>query len=323
MARIVLHIGAAKTGSSAIQSCLRSNAAALGDLGYLIPDRNLGTDGPVSGEHVFALQSLITDPDPGLLRDRLLALSQAAGPDRAVLLSAENLSNLGNHQRFLRALDGFEARVIFYVRRQDELLTSAWQQWHSKVESDFHAWLLKALTQYGHWDKVAAGWEHAVGEGNVGLRVFDRADLVQGDLLQDFLTCLGVDPATPGLRTDFPQENPSYNDIITPLVAGNRGIFRDAHDNAFYAGVGRLTGAAYTAGRRVSLLTRDQRDSVVHFYAGVNQAVCARYFPGRERLFPAVEHHRYDYLTPQQMTDRQLRFLTHMVFGLTRQAAAQ
>ena len=70
---------------------------------------------------------------------------------RAVLISAENLSNGANFQFFNKILPSMDCKVILYIRRQDELLTSSWQQWHSKVETDINAWLILALQQYGHW----------------------------------------------------------------------------------------------------------------------------------------------------------------------------
>jgi len=58
---IVLHIGANKTGSSAIQRFAQKNRASLLNRGFAIPDRTLGWSDKVTGEHVFTLQSWISN----------------------------------------------------------------------------------------------------------------------------------------------------------------------------------------------------------------------------------------------------------------------
>ena len=62
--RLILHIGANKTGSSAVQEFLRLNVAALRKLNYIVPDRELGTSDRVTGEHVFALSGDVRQIQP-------------------------------------------------------------------------------------------------------------------------------------------------------------------------------------------------------------------------------------------------------------------
>jgi hypothetical protein len=315
--KIVLHIGAAKTGSSAIQAFIRANLDFFNDHGFVVPDRMAGLGQRITGEHVMSLQKLITDPDPSRIVEVFAELRDKPEDGRTVLISAENLSNLGKHARFGAALEGFDPTVILYIRRQDELLTSAWQQWHSKVEGDFNAWLIKGLREYGHWDRVIEQWESVVGKGRVKVRVFDRADLVEGDVLRDFLYCLGLDSKSDKPLTDLGVINPSYTDIITPLVQGNRGIFSDPNDSAFYDMVGDLTGDDYISGRKVSLLSLGQRESIQFYYRDINRRVCKEYFPGRAQLFLPLNHAKYDYLSADQMMERQMKFLTHLIFKLS------
>ncbi len=295
---------------------MRANRDFFAEQGFVIPDGLLGLGTKVTGEHVFAFQNLMNEADNTRLRETLASLRDDPEEGQTVLVSAENLSNLDNHSHFQGLLDDFDARVVLYIRRQDDLLTSAWQQWHSKLETDFHAWVIKGMMRIGHWDKVIEGWESVVGEGNVDVRIFEREDMVEGDLLRDFLAALGLDPKSEDPEYDVGNINPSYSDIITPLVSGNRGIFAGSHDNTFYNIVGGLTGQFYVDKRKVSLLSQHQRDSIVHYYEGINQRVCAKYFPGRPRLFSPVQHHKYQYLDDWEVMQRQLKFLTHMVFKI-------
>lgn len=312
--KVIFHIGASKTGSSAIQSFVAVNKDYFKKNGFVIPDKSLQLTDDITGEHVFSLQKFIGNDDRVSLRKVLDTLNDDAPKERTILFSAENLSNLGNHQIFKDNLDGFDVKVILYIRRQDDLLCSAWQQWHSKIERDIHAWLIRALMYYGHWDRLIQNWESVVGEGNISVRLFQRDDMAEGDLSRDFLAALGLDPKTNEPNFDIGTINPSYNDIITSLVTNNPGIFANVHDNNFYSFIDKFTGDTYTKTRKVSLITREQRNSIIQYYANANQRVCKKYFPGRQELFAKVRHADYDYLTQEEMTERQMKFLTALIY---------
>jgi hypothetical protein len=312
--RLILHIGANKTGSSAVQSFLRLNVKSLRSLGYRVPDRELGLSDKVTGEQVFAMQGLFNRGDRAGLVVKIKLLMQAA--ERSVIISAENLSNGQNFQFFNQALDGIDCKVILYIRRQDELLTSSWQQWNSKREVDFNGWLILALQRIGHWQRCIDGWESVVGAGNVTVRPYQRSDLVNADVVDDFVCLLGLPEPVHEFVKPPSLVNPSYTDAITPLVSGSKFLFDGEHDNRFYEMVADLTGEAFVTQQKVSLLSRVQREKLIEFYRPQNEAICRKYFPGRARLFEAVDHSKYDYLTPDELTKRQMEFLASLIFGL-------
>jgi hypothetical protein len=316
--RLLLHIGANKTGSSAIQNFLRLNAATLRNLGFLVPDRELGVSDRVTGEHVFAFQEMVNQSNPLAIEAKFRALMKARA--KVIVVSAENLSNGTNFQFFNKILSGVECKVILYIRRQDELLTSTWQQWHSKTETDINAWLILALQQFGHWQRCIEGWEHAVGAGNVIVRVFQRSDLANEDVVDDFLGVAGIEaPEIPFVRSSE-LINPSYSDVITKLVSGSKLLFANAHDNDFYKMVEELTGNHYIAQKRkVSLISAPQREKIIEYYRLENEAVCRTYFPNRPRLFESVDHSKYQYLTSEELNRRQLQFLASLIFGMYKQ----
>jgi len=312
----VLHIGANKTGSSAIQNFMRLNVQKFSDLGYDIPDRKLSKATGVTGEHVFALEDMFRRNDKSGLLKKFGELKDWAG-DKTVLMSAENLSNLGRSDYFDEIGKKYTLKVVLYIRRQDELLTSSWQQWFSKVEQDFQAWLVLALQRIGHWERIVKAWEEICGKDNMRVRIFDRTEFLDGDIMTDFLDCLDLADK----RDDFSYEtgkqiNPSYTDVITPLVSGNRAIFQDANDSEFYKMVGDLTQEYYSKGKKVSLMSRAQRETVVQFFHVQNERIRREYFPDRTRLFKVVDHSKYDYFSKDEMHEQQLRFLTHVVHGL-------
>ncbi len=313
--QLVLHIGAAKTGSSAIQRFIQLNADWLAARNFVVPDSRLGMSSKRTGEHVFTLEELFRRQDTKRLTQTLSALCDTLRPGQKLLLSGENMSNHGRHRFFEEIAKERATEVIFYIRRQDELLTSAWQQWHSKVERDFNAWLIMGLRQYGQWEKLIQDWESVIGKGRVKVRIFDRGDFPDGDLLKDFLHALDVPLEECDANFDIGVVNPSYSDIITPLVAGNTNIFKDSNDSEFYEIVGALTDDSYTKGPKYSLISPRQREKILEYYKPINQRVCRDYFPGRERLFPMLDHTKYTYLDDSELRDLQMRFLTEMAFA--------
>lgn len=312
--RIILHIGANKTGSSAIQDFLRRNWKLLRGHDYLVPDRDLGLSENITGEHVFAFQEMFNDSNRAGLEAKLRALTKL--DNKAVLISAENLSNGSNFQLVGKAIAGLNCKVVLYIRRQDELLTSSWQQWHSKREIDFNAWLVLALQRYGHWQRCIDGWETAAGAGNVTVRVFQRTDLANGDVVDDYVSMIGLDEPHPVFVRPEGVINPSYSDLITPIVSGSKFLFAGEHDNDFYNMVGDLTGEHYTTQRKISLITPQQRDKIIEFYRHQNEGICRKYFPGRPRLFESVDHSKYDYLDREEFMRRQLEFLASLIYGM-------
>src|SRR5436309_2641441 len=178
---IILHIGANKTGSSAIQEFLRLNAAALPRLGIFVAPSDLSRNGKITGQHVWFIEQqrkLTSDGRKRVTRrvDRLMAELE---PGSRLVISAENLAlrsrerGGGNgwrlndaHQLFADLVPRYPAQIVLYVRRQDELLLSSWQQWESKVSEDFWAWMLSATGREGDWREVLEAWETIVSREN-------------------------------------------------------------------------------------------------------------------------------------------------------------
>ena len=313
--RIILHIGAGKTGTSAIQMFLRRNAVALAEAGYVVPDQNLGLEGKITGEHVWKLESMLGNADPNGVKEALINLVERIPDDAKLLLSAENMSNLGNHRSFKGLADLAPTQAILYIRRQDDLLMSAWQQWHVKVESDFQAWLIRALRIYGQWERIIEDWEGVLGTGAVTVRVFERSAFVRNDLLADFADSVGIGHLADSLEFSVGRVNASMNDVVTSVVQGSRSLFTDTHDNGYYNFVERVLGDSMASQKKLSLVSKLQRESIIGHYSTMNRRIAARFFPERPNLFAPVDHDQYEYLSGDDLTIRQIRFLNELIYA--------
>ena len=146
--KLILHIGANKTGSSAIQRFLSTNNLALREEGIIVPNKNFQVARNIEGHHVFSFVELLNNPLEGQKRlgDALDAVDAAYPKATAILLSAENLTaNPAAPSLFEDLVKRYDIEVIIYIRRQDEFILSSWQQWYSKIWTDFWAWVISVV----------------------------------------------------------------------------------------------------------------------------------------------------------------------------------
>jgi len=320
MSDIILHVGVNKTGSSSIQKFIQKNVEKLQELNFFVPDRALGHSDKITGEHVFELQKYLrggVEPT-NALKNKFDELYESRSDEaQRILISAENLGTAQAAKIFKTVLDGKPAKVIIYIRRQDDLIESSWQQWHSKANQNYDAWLIEAIRTIGNWENLLSNWEECVGQENISLEVFERSKFPQGNIIRDFIKKLGIDEEM-DFELDLPDANPTYEQYITPLVEGNDRIFENVHDNEFYKLIGKLTGEKYKAKKKYSLMSKGQRENILKYFEAQNRRVCAKYFPDRSRLFTELDHDKYNYLNNENMADLQLRFITTMIYEIGR-----
>lgn len=320
--KLIVHVGANKTGSSAIQRFLSLNRDLFREQGVVVPDQDLALGNQVTGFHVFAFEKLFRDPDGRRQLEAAMEAIATSQPEaKAIVLSAENLvASPAAPGLFTGLVDKFDVRVVLYVRRQDEYILSSWQQWYSKVSGDFWAWAIGAVGSLGDWRAYLERWEAVVPREQITVRVFERAKLDGGDAIVDFYNRLGVEAPFESLR--YPQEtvNPSFSDAVMDLVKGNKLVFRNAHDNEFYKFVAEATGDRYFRNSRQSPITYAQRMAILNRYADSNRWVREAYLPGDGReMFTMPRESDFDLVTKERMDAEKLEFLATMLY-LTRKA---
>ena len=318
---LILHIGANKTGSSAIQHFLRLNAALLKSAGIAVAPGDLTPEGSVTGQHVPAIEALRKDLETGKteMSARLRALTQELPPDAKLLISAENLSNPGGaHQLFADAAQAYDLRILLYIRRQDDLLLSSWQQWAGKVGDDFWAWMLQSVGVRGDWRVVLMQWEQIVPRDKIAVRIYDRARLSGGDVVTDFAEWLGIGHVLPECRRDG-DANPSYSEAVLDFVQGNPQLFKNEHDVGMYRVIETLTGDAFHRNARESILTLKQRRTILARYTGSNTWVRQNYFPdSRAPLFKLPQASDYDFSAKEEIDRQKWALVASLIYGLSK-----
>lgn len=318
--KLIVHIGANKTGSSAIQRFLSINNLALREEGIVVPNKDFQVVKNVGGHHVFGFQELLQSPLEGRKRlgEAIDAVNAAAPEAEAMLLSAENLTaNPAAPSLFEDLVERYDTRIILYIRRQDEYILSSWQQWQSKIKTDFWAWVVTIVGMLGNWRAYLENWESVIPRDQITVRIFEKPRLEGGEVIADFYSLLDASKPLDDLAYPEGTVNPSFSDAIMNLVKGNELVFQGVHDNDFYNFVAEMTGDKYRKTARESSISFPQRQAILERYRNSNNWVRESYFPHSEgALFTPPKEGDYDYLSPDDMNQQKLEFLTSTLYQM-------
>ena len=292
MTSCLLHIGAPKTGSTALQKFLATNRERLRTFGMDYPDVSLRG----FGHHDIAF--LVAGGYPSwataqerpldeLVRD--LAGKVAGRP--MITLSSENFYLLPNPAGVARALeqagiDAKKVRIIVYLRRQDEAHLS----WYNQIvkAQGYTGTIAESIVEsHSLWNYAAQleRWAAVFGTDSLTVRTYQSPASPGGDIRRDFLSLAQL----PEDGFAFPEEdvNSRINAEILefqrmvnrlPLSAQKK---RSAHRELI-----ALTAASAGTGlfEDRPLLGVEERAAILASYAESNDAV-ARTYLKQARLF--------------------------------------
>lgn len=204
--KLIVHIGAGKTGSSSIQKALEASFDPLGDqnmkyLGLML-EHGSGSKIPswrkTSGSPEFFLQYHQKDAIEQL---KAVLLEEMQHPENAGLhaLIWSNEWMFERAERILPALklveaEGVDVEIVVYVRRHDRWIASSYVQWGIKNKAypgpirPFSEWLKGREFTI---EKLLSPWLSAFGE-NVSVLNFDASS----DVVEHFLKRLGLPPVS-------------------------------------------------------------------------------------------------------------------------------
>jgi len=214
--KLLIHIGLHKTGTSAIQSFLLDNRAALLDQGLLYPLdlEEWGNHNPLAW-HLMDPRYMPTHGD--FYRElstpahwqKLHKEASERQTDR-VILSGEDFSLISRPQQLAELLERYDTRIIVYLRRQDQYLQSIYNQDVKNYEfmrcERFEEFVLDhRLAEILHYDIFLERWGAAFGKENIDVAIYDRRHLRHG-LIPDFASRAGID-----LREGMPVRHEAVN----------------------------------------------------------------------------------------------------------------
>lgn len=197
-ARVVVHVGAHKTGTSLIQKFLRDRPDQLAAAHVRLIGRSDTND------YIGWGQPLIENP--GYLRSRIIEEMTAAG-DGTVIASHENTLGrpleAGNPRLYpdarercealATALAGLDHLVVFYLRRTPAFLESYYLQTvHQGAYHTFDEWKMNYPVDEMTWLPVVDDIIGTFGEDRVAIGDFDEIRNGQSAYVEGFLDRIGL-----------------------------------------------------------------------------------------------------------------------------------
>lgn len=287
---LILHIGMGKTGTTALQNFFWSNRGVLAEHGILYPDIGV----------VAGAQHLLTPRMPDLLRSqgwKSLDPSRwvpklLASPLPRVLVSTELMAWIPQAAvaPFLDVLRArFDIKICIYLRRQDNIIMAGYNQQikAGTVMLPIGRVLQKQLARFDYVARIAP-WAEALGDENILVRPYERAQFPDGDLISDFLSrVLGLGDEKGFERSTAENANPRFSPATLEFKRMVNAVMSEpARSNRFNAPlieVGRRNDArSFEIFAEQDLLSAEQRKEILDHFAAQNAEIATRFLGRRD-----------------------------------------
>jgi hypothetical protein len=210
-----IHIGAEKTGSTSIQHFLNLNRIKLQQEGIFFPvapgvENHTKLMFYARNENTFEEENLtfrlfIPHSTEAFRQELKASLIEEIGhyspkPQKVIFSNEHCSSRLYHSEELERLRDLFglfskDIRIIIYLRRQDDFLLSTYST-NIKSGKNFPFFVPELNEETLHrydYLRMLDLWASVFGNENLIVKVFDRSTMVNGDVVQDFLSLTGID----------------------------------------------------------------------------------------------------------------------------------
>ena len=298
--RFIFHVGFPKCGSTSIFTSFRANLPAMNDQKVFVLNDNfdIATKPSEVQNPLWQIQNAQTSGDVrNTMIDRLRQHIQQASSDTTLILSAENLGEMGGEGHF----DGFDdiadVDVVGYFRPQISWIPSAWKQWQSRDGIS----LTDATDAFvaGHKPDYLGAinrWQAALPKARMHLRPFIREELENGHPLYDFMTLIGFTYDTLEIKSEI--KNPSIDYALLHLMMLNHDLFfKSRHDSTLMHALVRRLPARYLK-TNAPMLTTQMQDTITNAFRADNMEILSRMMPQAD-----VEGYFNTYFVPRDIPE--------------------
>lgn len=230
----LIHIGAPKCGSTALQSWLAGNRAALSEQGIRYVSEGAHWIAPAKGV-VGEADRVSGKPVPIREWERLVAAVRKATPKALgatkAIISSEWYAGASNEavQRIARDLDASRLQVLLFVRPLALTLVSAWQQglklggsrslaeWLATIFDEPSSPTAERLWRKHRYDQIAERWATQVGADRVSVVILDPTR--PESLFRTVEALLGVAPGSAPVSPSRTNQSlsPFESDVLLAL----------------------------------------------------------------------------------------------------------
>jgi len=278
LAKLFLHIGTHKTGTTAIQSMLWERRRELVREGILYP--KVGIEGAAHHKLAWACGLGNRDLKLDYLTDAFEGITRQAskfGTD--IVLSSEEFGYLHDLDPLKVLLDLFDVKVILYVRKQDHYLESVYNQHVRMYSLRYSGSIYQFFQRFNFFNQfnyrmLAGRWEKIFGRENLLVRPYGTG-LVKSDVRADFLNVIGIAP-----KSNWSGKSTQKTDNISLPVAAipylsyinKMHLTKGQHQNLL-----SLLNKSEPRGEKVRLLRNEDALELYKKFEQSNQVLFSRY----------------------------------------------
>lgn len=207
---VIIHIGAPKTGSSALQKFFIENQAILGELGFHYPDHSLDENG-ISGGHSDLALKLIDKKDEEAKKQFDILIKKAKKANKVLFLSSEAFYI--RPQAVADLVKGYRCKIIAFFRDPIEAINSNYNQgikrnFSTASPEQFCSRLLREHTSF-YTGQIFNQWVNSFSKEDVDVYGYDSEVLKQFPIQEVFLNGLGL--TSKEITASFTIENKVVN----------------------------------------------------------------------------------------------------------------
>lgn len=304
MTDIILHIGTPKTGTTAIQSAITANSDALqaADTVFISAGRHRAAHNDLAN----SIRRKGTDHEFMDALQQEVASEVVKRPDGQILFSSEifSLIDATKIQAAMPFLSEHPLKIIVYLRRQDRYAEAFFKQRIKNGRSvmPFDEFLTSRMgRRITNYNTMLGNWTKTFENAEIVVRLYERDRFINGDIMVDFATLLGIKPDQVAVSTTERNLSPSKSviDILLALSPHlNGGQLRSV-----YRSLKPLNLHGFSASG--DLFTSETRQAYLAQFADANEQLREIYFSKEKHLFNSDDLKGDEPLSPGLSSDQQ------------------
>jgi len=276
--QLFLHIGHPKTASSTMQAFLFKNWRALEAVGLYMPSRNLEISSNISPPEnpLWALQNIRQTQNTAPLVAWVKAAVSRIPTTGKLLLSSECLTQPEWPALLSTLPEIVDINLIYYIRRQDQLLLSAWRQWGLKRGLTLQDFLARRLkNKQPDFLNIIQGWTKEMPVNNIHVRFIHPPFLTGSTIIEDFCTHMGLKV---GGFLAVKNQNISIDARLALFLCNHPELFSSIHDEEIF----NLLGSSSIHEPEVRLqFNEHQFQAIYETFEPLNQQLLKAYHPNK------------------------------------------
>ena len=284
MKKVIIHIGQYKTGSTSIQKLLWESRSELLKNGILYPESFTRDCAHFLVSDMLRIEYRNKDFYTDLVPLREEIENSSAG---VAVISCESLSGatvrrfapdmmMYMWRRLADLFEGYDVRIVFYVRRQDESIDSRIIQeikgQARKSTISYESFLSESSALNYHF--FYSLLEEVFGSGTVDARLYDRKSVFKSDIRYDFLHYLGLPLGAISVPASEDNVSPSAKLVGFYRVINTLNLSADDY-STLNTGVWRELSAS--GGPKAVVLGSRERNEIMEYFSKSNEDFVSEY----------------------------------------------